>query len=80
MQCCLMLCTLRVFDGGEHFCKMQSWILEAGGWVVGYKRSVGQKIGSVGLGGARSAGSQRILRREKSPLNLKESFETRSKK
>ena len=48
--------------------------------MVGYKRSAGQKIGSVGLGGARSAGSQRILRREKSPLNLKESFETRSKK
>ena len=33
MQCCLALCTLRVFDGAEHFCKMQSWILEAGGWV-----------------------------------------------
>ena len=39
-----------------------------GGFVGGYKRSVGQKIGSVGLGGARSAGSQRILRISENPL------------
>ena len=50
MQCWLALCTLRVFDGGgEHFCKMQSWILEAGWWVGIRDQSV-RRLGQLGWG------------------------------
>ena len=71
MQCCLMLCTLSVFDGGgEHFCKMQSWILEAGGWVCGWLGIRDQPVRRLGQWGWEAQEVQ----------DLRESFEARSKK